>query len=876
MKPERWKQIEELFQAAFKLEPEWRVAFLRSACGEDADLLREVESLLASRAQEQGPETATVVTPRPLAPALIGQQLGHCQVLSLLGKGGMGEVYLARDTQLDRQVALKVLPPELALDPDRLQRFIREAKAASALKHPNIAVIHEIGEACGTHFIVMEYVEGGSLEARIRDHKLPLAEILDIGIQIADALEEAHRQGITHRDIKPANIMLTPRRQVKVLDFGLAKRTRPETAGEGTATLTASQTVPGVIMGTLQYMAPEQLLGQSADGRSDLWALGVVLYEMAAGERPFQGQTGFDLSAAILNQPPRPLPAEVPTELKALIERCLEKDPYRRYQQVGEVRVALEAIREGTVAPWVAWRYRLARRPWLTMASTVVILLLIAGALSLDWLQRRFWGGMPRVQSLAVLPLENLSGDKEQEYFADGMTEELITNLAKIGALKVISRTSMMQYKGTKKPLPQIAKELNVDAVIEGSVLREGGQVRITAQLIQASTDQQLWAESYQREMRGVLALQGEIASAIADKVRAAVTPTERARLTSARPVNPEAYEACLKGMQSWYKVTPQDIDSALEYFELALKNDPNYAAAYAGIAMVWLGRQQMGWTAAREAGPKAKAAALKAIELDSTLAQAHYSMASVKLLCEWDWAGAEVEFKRAIELNPNYPDARAHYSLYLMIMKRPEKGMAEIQRALELDPLNVWFLAIYGADLESAGRDDEAIVQFRKALRTSPDFPGAHWELSAILFRKAKYEESLAEMKAYYAGDREMEEALTQGYAQSGYRGAMRRAADTLTGRGRKSYVLPCDVAGLYAWAGEKAQALAWLEKGFEVRDPNMPYVSVVPDYDTLRSDPRFQDLLRRMNLLPLPKSGVINAAIFGPSRKTSIGKPS
>jgi Tfp pilus assembly protein PilF len=431
------------------------------------------------------------------------------------------------------------------------------------------------------------------------------------------------------------------------------------------------------------------------------------------------------------------------------------------------------------------------------------------------------------------------------------MTEELITNLAKISALKVISRTSMMQYKGTKKPLPQIAKELNVDAIIEGSVLREGGQVRITAQLIQASTDQHLWAESYQRDLRGVLALQGEIASVIAQKVRAALTPTERARLASARTVNPEAYEAYLKGMQSWYRFSPQDIEAALEYFELALKKDPNYAPAHSGVALVWIGRQQMGYTAPREAGPKAKAAALKAVELDSTLAQAHSSLASVNYLYEWDWAGADVEFKRAIELNPNFPDARALYSHYLMIMKRPEEAMAQMQRALELDPFNALFQVWYVSDLESADRYDEAIVQIRKALRTSPGVPFfAHWMLSGYLFRKAMYEESLAEMKAYYAGDREMEEALTQGYAQSGYRGAMRRAADLLAARARKTYVLPSDVAGLYVMAGEKAQALAWLEKGFEVRDPNMPYVNVYQIFDSLHNTPRFQDLLRRMKL--------------------------
>jgi TolB-like protein/tetratricopeptide (TPR) repeat protein len=535
-----------------------------------------------------------------------------------------------------------------------------------------------------------------------------------------------------------------------------------------------------------------------------------------------------------------------------VIERCLAKEPGQRYQQGSEVRAALEAVQSGAAIPaWPTWKYALSRRRWLALAAALAAVFTVVAALNFETLRTRLTGGAPRIRSLAVLPLANLSGDPEQDYFADGMTEELITNLAKISALKVISRTSMMQYKGTKKPLPQIAKELNVDAIIEGSVLREGGQVRITAQLIQASTDQHLWAESYQRDLRGVLALQGEIASVIAEKVRAALTPTERTRLASARPVNPEAYDAYLKGMQHWYKLTPQDIDTALEYFELALKKDPNYAPAHSGVALVWIGRQQMGYTAPREAGPKAKAAALKAVELDNTLAEAHFSLANVNLFYEWDWAGAEVEFKRAIELNPNYPDAWALYPHYLMIMKRPEEAMAQSQRALELDPFNAHFQALHAARLEWAGRYDEAIVQFRKALRMSPGLAWAHWMLSVIFLRKAMYEESLAETKAsyYYVGDREVEEALTQGYAQSGYRGAMRRAADILAARSRKTYVIPSDVATLYVGAGEKAQALEWLEKGVEVRDGNMSCVNVDPTYDTLRNTPRFQDLLRRMN---------------------------
>jgi TolB-like protein/Tfp pilus assembly protein PilF/predicted Ser/Thr protein kinase len=799
---------------------------------------------------------------------MIGKTVSHYRILENLGGGGMGVVYKAEDTTLGRQVAVKFLPEEWTRDRLALERFKREARAAAALNHPNICTIYEVGEHEGQPFLVMELLEGETLEQRISARPLKVNEILELAIPVAMGLEAAHAKGIVHRDIKPANIFVTQEGGVKILDFGLAKVARAGGLSTVGGMSTESLTVPGVVAGTVQYMSPEQALAEPVDARTDLFSFGSVLFEMATGRVPFGGSTLGETLAHILHSQPEAMGrynSEVSAELERITRKCLEKKREERYQSAKELRVDLQGLKRGTESGRVGAGLALPRRgrpgvplpkrSFAAIAGAAVILVAaVLIARNVGGLRDRLLGpvGPPRIESLAVLPLENLSGDPEQEYFADGMTEELITSLAKIGALKVISRTSMMQYKGTKKPLPQIAKELNVDAVIEGSVLREGGQVRITAQLIQASTDQHLWAESYQRDLRSVLAMQSEMASAIAEKVQAALTPSERTRLASARPVNPEAYEAYLKGMQHWYKLTPQDIDTALEYFELALKKDPNYAPAHSGLALVWLGRQQMGFTAPREAGPKAKAAALKAVELDNTLAQAHSSLATVNCFYEWDWAGADVEFKRAIELNPNYPDARALYSHYLMIMKRPEEAMAQIQRALELDPLNAFFQAFYGVDLEIAGRYDEAIAQSHKALRTSPELPFAHWGLSGTLFTKGLYEESLAETKACYAGDREMEEALTQGYAQSGYRGAMRRAANIRAARGRKTYVLPCDVATLYVWAGEKAQALEWLEKGFELRDPNMPYINVDPTFDTLRNTPRFQDLLRRMNFPP------------------------
>ena len=461
--------------------------------------------------------------------------------------------------------------------------------------------------------------------------------------------------------------------------------------------------------------------------------------------------------------------------------------------------------------------------------------------------------GGGRAIRMAVLPFANLSGDPEQEYLSDGLTQEMIAQLGRLhpGSLSVIARTSVMRYKKTKTAIDEIGRELGIQYVLEGSAQKEGGRVRVSAELIQVKDQTPaLGGQLTSGSMSGILALQSDVARKVADALALKLLPAEQTRLATTHTVNPETYEAYLKGMQCSHRITPQDLGAALDYFEMALKKDPNYAPAYAGVSFVWLDRQQAGYTAPREAGPKAKAAALKAIELDSTLGEGHSALAAFNYLHEWDWAGAEAEFKRAIELNPNFPDVRSLYSHYLMIMKRPERAMAEIQRALQLDPLNELVHIHHAFLLESAGRYDEAIVQLRNLLRTDPQNPMAHWGLSCSLFRKAKYEESLAEMKAYYAADREMEEALTQGYAQLGYRGAMSRAADLLAARGRTTYVLPNDVASLYAIAGEKVQALEWLEKGFEARDPNMPYLNLYPEFETLRSEPRFQALVRKMGL--------------------------
>ena len=613
---------------------------------------------------------------------MIGKSFAHYHILEKIGAGGMGEVYRAHDEQLNRDVALKVLPPRDLADETARVRLLREARAAAGLNHPHICTIHEVGEAGGRAYIAMEYIDGSLLSAMVVQGRLPHEQALRYGVQLAEALEHAHARGVVHRDLKSANVIVTPEGRVKVLDFGLAKRL-DERDVEATRSR-ASLTQPGAVIGTLAYMAPEQLRGEPADARSDIWALGVVLYEMVAGRRPFHGQTGYEVSSAILSRRFAPLPGDVPAALRAVIEHCLEKDPGRRYPRASEVRVALEAIQFGGTTDQLLPR-RAPRRK-----RTV----------------RR-----KRMQSLAVLPLTNLSRDPEQEYFADGMTEALIADLAKIRALRVISRTSVMRYKATDKSLPEIAEELNVDAVVEGSVLRAGQQVRITAQLIHAATDTHLWAESYERDLQDVLLLQSEVARTIAREIQVAVTPEEKKRLASARPVNPEAHEAYLKGRFHWYKLTRESLDTAMEYFQLALEKDPQYASAYSGIASAWAARGEIGVLPPQEAFPKAKAAARKALELDDSLPEVHVSLATIEAIYGWDWAIVEREFQRALQLNPNHAEAAFFYADFLLYVGRSEEWSSNVERALALDPLNLILQCFYGWHLLYLKRYDDAIL---------------------------------------------------------------------------------------------------------------------------------------------------------------------
>ena len=864
---DRWQKIEQLYHAAQERDVTLRGAYLHEACAGDDALRQEIERLLAagekSTANLESPIQQAAApmfeeTPFEESPtqSLVGRQLGVYHVLSKIGEGGMGEVYRALDTKLRRDVALKVLPNQFARDPERLTRFRREAQLLASLNHKNIASIYGFEETAEANFLVLELVEGETFAERIkRQGPLPAQDALTLAGQVAEGLEAAHRKGITHRDIKPPNIKVTPEGDVKVLDFGLAKVFEGDRLNADLSelpTLEPGPTCDGQILGTPSYMSPEQVRGQDVDKRTDIWAFDCVLFELLTGQRPFRAETVGDTIAQILEREPdwEALPPSTPLQVQDLLRRCLTKGAEKRLHDIREAR---DEIQEALAVPL---RRRMTRRQLFAAAGVALVALVAAPlGLNLGGVRDRLLGtGLPApIQSIAVLPLENLSGDPEQDYFAEGMHDALITDLSKLSGLqKVIARASVMRYRDTDQPLSDIARELGVEAVITGSVVREGDRVRITAQLIDAETEQQLWADRYERQLRDVLSLQNSIVTAITQELQLQLTPQEQTRLATARPVNPEAYEAYLQGRFHHGRLSAAELDAALQYYELALEKDPNSALAYSGISFVWAARQQMGLVPPQEAGPRAREAALKALELDDTLAETHHGLAVVRVWTEWDWEGGAEEFQRAIELNPNFPDARAFYSHLLMIMKRLEEATVRIERALELDPHNSLFQSLYASILLSARRYDDAIAQGREARRTAFQNPVIYDVLRDAFFMQRMYQDAFEEERSWYAaaGDREVEEALVRGYAEGGYPEAMRLAGETLAARSATTFVAAMRIAQTYVYAGQKDKGLDWLEKSYQAREPDLPYISAQPVFDTVRDDPRFQDLLRRMNL--------------------------
>ena len=786
---------------------------------------------------------------------MIGQTVSHYRILEKLGEGGMGVVYKAEDTALQRTVALKFLPPELTRDAEAKQRFLHEARAAARLDHPNICTVYEVGESDGQLFLAMACYEGQTLRERLKEGPLPWAEAAGLALQAAAGLSEAHAHGIVHRDIKPANLFLTNKGQVKILDFGLAKLT-------GASVLTAS----GSTLGTAAYMAPEQVGGEAAEARSDLWSLGVVLYELVAGRTPFRGEYAQAIMYGIMNEDPVPLEKlgiDAPAALQAILTKCLAKRPEDRYESAEELGRALATCLgpERSAAALAALRPARVRRRWPVIAvASVALILAVFGLVA--W--RNGWWPFPApapLIRLAVLPLANLSGDPEQEYLSDGLTQELINQLGRLhpATLSVIARTSIMRYKKSDKPVDQIGRELGVDYILEGSAQREGGRVRINTELIRVKDQAQLWADAFEREMAGVLSLQSDVAKKVAGALALRLLPAEQARLAKVHSVNPEAHEAYLKGSYHWMKNNPEDIDTAERYFDLALAKDPDYASAYEGLALVWVSRQMKGITLPQEAGSKAKEEALRALALDDTSSEAHVALAMVKGEVDWDWAGADAEWKRALEIDPNAASAHAFYSNYLSIVGRLDEALRHSRRSIELDPFNARFHYTYAMALYFSRRYDDALAAADASLSLQPDDAGAETVRQLSWIAKGARAELLVQQRKRIARDPGRVAAFQKGMAEGGYEGAQRCLGDLLAARyyqagGVPAHVdmriyMPCAIALRYIDARDYDRAMDWLEEAYRVRDPNVTRLGE-PLCDPLRSDPRFQTLARKLNL--------------------------
>jgi TolB-like protein len=799
--------------------------------------------------QEEIPISQTKTLQTPASDLLKGSTFAQrYQLIEELGRGGMGVVYKAHDTKLKRTVALKFLPLELTHISQIKERFMREAQAAAALDHPNICTVHEFDEAEEKTYISMAYVEGQSLKKKIESGPLELDEAIGLATQVAEGLQEAHKKGVVHRDIKSANIMVTEKGQAKIMDFGLAR-----------VTGTTMMTKEGMTMGTIAYMSPEQARGEAVDHRTDIWSFGVVLYEIFSGRLPFKGEHDQAVVYSILNEQPASitrLRSEIPIALEGVVGKALEKNPDKRYQHIDELLEDLRSISEGIVPEEIKARLRkakLLRRKRVILYAGVAGFLIIATLIVLSL----FTGPAEGIEAIAILPVENLTGDTEQDYFADTATDELIGQLAQIGALRVISRTSVMQYKGVKKPLPEIAEELNVDAVVEGTVLQVGDSVRIRVQLIEALPEERnLWAQTYDRKMTDVQIMYREMARAIADKTRIELTAQEEAILASTHQVNPEAYEAYRKGMFHWYKLTAQDLEIARGYFELALEKDPNYALAYLGLDSVLGGYRIQGLMPPIEASEKRKVYRQKAMELNPNLPELQFAIAGGNIwgTPNWDWEGAEKAYLRAIELNPNFAMGRAYYAYLLFYLNRPEEAMAQIERALEIDPFHANIRTIYAWCLMYAHRYDEAVEFLEETIRTDPTGQMALGGLKAAYHLTGQHEKAMEVWKTWFnsRGEFEDEEALIRGYEEGGYYRALSSVADVKVERRKTSFVSPWQIATLYTRAGKKKEALDWLEITYEERDPQFSYICIDPIFDDLRDDPRFKKLLGLLNLPP------------------------
>jgi len=780
---------------------------------------------------------------------------GRYQIIEELGKGGMGKVYKAHDTEIKEKVALKLLKPEVAADKKTIERFQNELKFARKVSHRNVCRMYDLNKEEGSYYITMEYVPGEDLKSSIiRMGPLSAGKAIFIAKQVCEGLAEAHELGVVHRDLKPQNIMIDKKGNARIMDFGIAR----SVTGKGI-------TGAGVMIGTPEYMSPEQVEGKEVDQRSDIYSLGVILYEMATGRVPFEGET--PLSIAVMHKTeipkePREINTQIPEDLSRVILRCMEKDKEKRYQSAGEVRSELEKIEKGipTTERVVPKRKPITSKDItvtfglkkLFIPALVIVALVIAAVIIWRLIPKK--ETVPATQgkpSIAVLSFADLSPNKDQEYLCDGLAEELINALSQIKDLRVVARTSAFSFKGKEIDIREIGKKLNVDTLLEGSVRKAGNRLRIAAQLVNVADGYHLWSERFDRSIEDTFAIQDEISLAIVDKLKVKLLGKEKANLLKRHTHDLEAHNLYLRGRWFWNKRSEDGLKKAIEYFKLAIEKDPNYALAYAGVADSYYVLPYYSSLRPKDVYPKAKDAVMKALELDETLGEAHASLAAMKRAYEWDWVGAEKEYKRAIQLNPNYATAHHWYGYYLLIMARFDEALEEIEIALELDPLSPSINLDAGEVHFNARQYDRARAQYQKIIEMNPNFSYAHWGLGKIYLAKSKYEEALSEFqkeKGLGGWNTYLESWIGIAYAKMGQRVKAQELLDNLLERSKHVYISPYGLAMFYFALREDNQGFAWLDKAYEEREYWLCYINVERLFDNIRSNPRFRAFLKKM----------------------------